>query len=145
MVCRHEIVAEVVSLMRHLDEFVCEAEAQIEQDRRRIERREIRTDHVRLYVRVGLRGVPDRWHTGMALCVADISVDEAYRSQGILHVTLAMLEQRRAFDGIFVENVGEFRLRFFLERRGYVTFPPRPDSTFGAHWWRRHPPTVPLV
>lgn len=145
MVCGHEIVTECAALMRRLDEFILEAEAQVGSgDRRRIERREIRTDHVQVYIRTGLRGVPDTHRMAMTFCLADITIDEDYRSRGILHLTMAWLEQRQPLDGIYVENVINERLAFFLERRGYTSFPTaiaRP----GRSWWRRHPLTVPLV
>jgi len=143
MVCGHEVVTEVAALMRRLDEVIVEAEADAERgERRLVVRREIRTDHVRLYVRVGLRGVPDSRYAARALSLVDITIDEDYRSRGILHLTMAWLEQRRVFDGIYIENVFNDRLVAFLQRRGYQSFPASVAPIAGS-WWRRHPPTTP--
>ncbi|MDR6290850.1 GNAT superfamily N-acetyltransferase [Inquilinus ginsengisoli] len=138
MMRQHEVVVdEIAGLKRRLEEFILTAE----RSNQWIHRHDIVTAHVHLYLRTEARGVPDSQNmAARAFTLADIQITEAYRGRGILHVTLAWLEQRRPLDGICVENVVNKRLAGFLERRGYTKIPWRLVDPGHYSWWRRNTP-----
>jgi GNAT superfamily N-acetyltransferase len=78
-----------------------------------------------VYVRKGTRKIPGFLGYQQTFDVANITVEEAHRGKGLFTWWLGILETEAKhvydYDGIYVENVLNDRLREFLRQRGYTS------------------------
>jgi hypothetical protein len=118
-----------MTLIEQLLEFIQEAERG---DCWSFNRKWIEDDHMKVYVRLGRRYLPNRdiryAHQDQyrTLELASIDVDEDRQNQGLFASFLAEVEKLNPCEALYVENVLTARFESFFIRNGFL---PVPNST----------------
>lgn len=97
------------------------------------------SQELEVYVRKGLRRIPDLGKTGLhtTLDIANIQVYEEYQRQGYCRRFLDLAEKTCPFAAVFVENVLTPHLARHLVKRGYEEIRnDMSDSVFGSCYYK---------